>query len=1085
MGNRAVWLICAVLLTLAFPVQAGRDITVPGDIIQGVPNDGISTDGSTNGWPSNESPRQAIDDQVVTKYLHFRGEVEPTGLRITPAAGLTVVTGLSFTTANDAESRDPVKYELSGSNESIDGPYTLIAAGDVEDLAGAAAWPRLTKGTTPIRFANTAAYRHYQLLFPAVRNAAIANSMQIAEIELLTDVYVATSPIPANGAIGVTVPLVQWTAGDAACFHHVYFGTNPNPGAAEFMGKQPSVISSFLYLMPLQPGITYYWRIDEVDATGRIATGDVWSFTAQPMTAYAPKPPNGAVNLFPGPVLSWSPGMAAAQHQVFFGSRLADVMNGTAAADSGKTTETKFTPGALRASTTYYWRVDEIQGDGTTSQGHVWSFTTADGVENKIVRQWWMDIRGTAVSDLTGSPNFPNDPSGSELLDVFEAPVDWADNYGTLMYGWLKPPETGDYRFWVAGDDTQELWLSTDEDPAHSELIARVSAWTPFREWAWETGQKSAVIKLQAGRKYFIKALGKEGGGGDSTAVAWQPPHGPQAAIPGKYVDTFPFPPDRVFSPEPINRSANVGISPTLAWAVDEKTKWDYDVYFGESAGAVAAANTGTLGIYQGRQREMAYDPGILDWNKTYYWRVDMVNDADPSSPYKGNIWSFTAADSILIEDFESYHNDSPNTVSDVWRASPGATVGYAAAPFAEQVFVHRGKQSMPLAYDLTQMDRVEAWRTWQSTSDWTVAGVNTLSLWFRGNPGNYPARLYIVIVDAEKQESVVYHPDPHVTAEASWQKWAIPLGSFPKVDLKRVESLRIGVSNPDTQADLGTTAAGVSAASDNDATGVVDIDTITLEVFGYLDGTLRDIVTGSPIAGATLTVAWDEDNASISYPPTEEDGLYSICLGPGTYKITITQDQYLEAKLAFEPMGYVTYRDVLLTPKSCPPLKDPMYRFVSPKGSWHFTMEEPTRDRLLYDEEDIKDSDKWTYTGIGFCNSPCNGPPSGQRKPVYVVWCKKGEYMNPTEPSYPIYTANGADVNDLLQDPTYYEQRDGDIAFPAYDNPDLPAVHRFRCTAKPSRGYYYTISTDAPAEEWVLDKDVAWRAFDCLGSCK
>ena len=33
-----------------------------------------------------------------------------------------------------------------------------------------------------------------------------------------------------------------------------------------------------------------------------------------------------------------------------------------------------------------------------------------------------------------------------------------------------------------------------------------------------------------------------------------------------------------------------------------------------------------------------------------------------------------------------------------------GSTVGYMTAPFAEQTIVHGGKQSMPLAYDNTQV---------------------------------------------------------------------------------------------------------------------------------------------------------------------------------------------------------------------------------------------------------------------------------------------------------------------------------------------------------------------------------------------
>ena len=98
------------------------------------------------------------------------------------------MTGISFTTANDAVERDPVSFELYGSNGTIDGPYTLIASGDIVDFAQATAWPRFTRNETEIAFANDVAYAHYQVLFPAVRDPASANSMQIAEVELLGEV---------------------------------------------------------------------------------------------------------------------------------------------------------------------------------------------------------------------------------------------------------------------------------------------------------------------------------------------------------------------------------------------------------------------------------------------------------------------------------------------------------------------------------------------------------------------------------------------------------------------------------------------------------------------------------------------------------------------------------------------------------------------------------------------------------------------------------------------------------------------------------------------------------------------------------
>ena len=153
------------------------DVTGAGDAIQGVPNDGD--------WPAAETPDLAIDDDTSTKFLHFKGETEPTGFQVTPSVGATVVTEIALTTANDAAERDPASFELYGSNDSIDGPYTLIASGDVVDFAGEAAWERFTKNTTPITFDNDVAYTHYQLLFPTVRDASSANSMQIGEVELI------------------------------------------------------------------------------------------------------------------------------------------------------------------------------------------------------------------------------------------------------------------------------------------------------------------------------------------------------------------------------------------------------------------------------------------------------------------------------------------------------------------------------------------------------------------------------------------------------------------------------------------------------------------------------------------------------------------------------------------------------------------------------------------------------------------------------------------------------------------------------------------------------------------------------------
>jgi hypothetical protein len=174
-------------LLLSGMTQAAKmDITGAGDTVKGVPDDGD--------WPPAEAPPYVIDDNVDTKYLHFKGHLQTTGFAVTPKYGGMVVNEITFTTANDSAWRDPVSFELHGSNDSIDGPWTLIASGDIVDFSQPDEWPRFTKNATPITFDNDTAYAHYQVLFTAVRDPGTNNFMQVAEVELLA----ALPPLPAG-----------------------------------------------------------------------------------------------------------------------------------------------------------------------------------------------------------------------------------------------------------------------------------------------------------------------------------------------------------------------------------------------------------------------------------------------------------------------------------------------------------------------------------------------------------------------------------------------------------------------------------------------------------------------------------------------------------------------------------------------------------------------------------------------------------------------------------------------------------------------------------------------------------------------
>ncbi|MDZ4405378.1 GEVED domain-containing protein [Prosthecobacter sp.] len=141
-----------------------------------------------------------------------------------------------------------------------------------------------------------------------------------------------------------------------------------------------------------------------------------------------------------------------------------------------------------------------------------------------ILREYWTGISGSSVVNLTSNGNYPNTPTGYDYRTNFTAPVDWADNMGQRMRGWIYPPVSGEYTFWVSGDDETQLFLSTDETTANAALIARVLVWTGSLEWTKYSEQKSVKITLEAGKPYYIEALMKEGGGGDSLAAAWELP---------------------------------------------------------------------------------------------------------------------------------------------------------------------------------------------------------------------------------------------------------------------------------------------------------------------------------------------------------------------------------------------------------------------------------------------------------------------------------------------------------------------------------------------------------------------------------
>lgn len=156
-----------------------------------------------------------------------------------------------------------------------------------------------------------------------------------------------------------------------------------------------------------------------------------------------------------------------------------------------------------------------------------------------ITREYWTGVAGNYISDIP----VDSAPEGSEELSVFEGPVNAGSHYAARIRGYLCPPASGDYYFWIASNDHSELWLSTDADPLNKVRIAFVSGATGVQQWDKSASQRSVAVRLTEGKSYYIEALHKQGVGTDHVAVGWQLPDGvKERPISGNRLS--PFKPD-------------------------------------------------------------------------------------------------------------------------------------------------------------------------------------------------------------------------------------------------------------------------------------------------------------------------------------------------------------------------------------------------------------------------------------------------------------------------------------------------------------------------------------------------------------
>lgn len=138
-----------------------------------------------------------------------------------------------------------------------------------------------------------------------------------------------------------------------------------------------------------------------------------------------------------------------------------------------------------------------------------------------VVMEVWDNVMGEKVKEVAEvSGERPADSVYvKEKIDDFSS---GRDQFAARYSAWLTAPETGEYTFYLAADDSAEFLLSSGEDVSGLKKLCEAPYYMPRHHFA--PGRSSAKVKLVKGKKYALAVHFKDAVKDDHVALAWEGP---------------------------------------------------------------------------------------------------------------------------------------------------------------------------------------------------------------------------------------------------------------------------------------------------------------------------------------------------------------------------------------------------------------------------------------------------------------------------------------------------------------------------------------------------------------------------------
>jgi hypothetical protein len=444
--------------------------------------------------------------------------------------------------------------------------------------------------------------------------------------------------------------------------------------------------------------------------------------------ARRPNPKDGELNMETWANLSWLPGDFAVSHDVYIGDNFDDVNNGAESTFVGNQAGTFIVVGFPG------FPIPEGLVPGTT---YYWRIDEVNEAEPNS--PWKGNVWSFSVPPKTAY--FPVPADGTEGVGV-DVTLTWTAGYGAKLHT-------------VYFGETFDEVNNATGGKSQSTLTYTPSTLKMAKTYYWRVDEFD-VAETHKGDVWNFTTEGA------------------------------------VSALNPANGAVDVTQTPILTWVPGLGAT--HEVYFGTDPTDLELKASGNLG-------SESFEPGLLEWNTTYYWRIVEADSANADSPWTGPTWSFTTANFLIIDDMESYNDLDPadplsNRIFNAWidgydDPTNGSLVGYENPPFAEQRIVHSGNQSMPMSYDNTA-GKSEATLTLTSNRDWTVNGVDTLTIWYIGSSNNAAETMYVSL----NGSATVDNDNIDAAQRFTWTEWKIPLQPFADqgVNLSNVTSITLGL---------------------------------------------------------------------------------------------------------------------------------------------------------------------------------------------------------------------------------------------------------------------------------------------------